>query len=217
MVVIVFAEVGSELIDDEIDLLLGWLTVMGSVGKFISSAHHGVAKVIDDEDEAAVFGLRDYNAVIVLKHALLEDEMCAPRRHDALIYLRLVHLTDFISVHARTIHHNFRFDFELFLLRVHPVDTDGTNDFSSFILQHAFHLDVVGESGTGHSWDVIVDSSSEEAIKVHARVMHLCFRHDTAPLAMQRLHIGVSFSKRALTHYAGPTDRDLIVRAHQLL
>ena len=51
---------------------------MRFVAEFVRSAYHWMAKVVNYEEQPAIFGLWDNNAVIITQHALLKDQMSTP-------------------------------------------------------------------------------------------------------------------------------------------
>ena len=167
---------------------------MSAVAEFIRGAHHGMPKVVDDENQAAIFCLRDNDAVVFFEHTLLKDQVGSSRGHNTLLDFRLVHLADFIGMHSGAVDNDFGFHWELFAFRVLTIDTDSTDDLAAVVFEESFEFNVVGKRGAFHARDEIVHSCGKEAVKVHPRVVHLGLRHDRAPLSVQRFHIWISLT-----------------------
>jgi hypothetical protein len=134
-VVVIIAEVGLELLADEIDFVLRWFAVMCHLGKDVGRAYHRVTEVVNDEEQSAVRGRRnDYTVVFLGNHAFFENEVCAAGGDDSVFNFRFVHATELVSVDTRAVDNNLSLDSELFTVRVHFVDAHAANNLALVIL-----------------------------------------------------------------------------------
>ena len=215
--VVILAEIGPQFLDYEVDLGLSRLTEVRLVADLIRSPRHRVPKVIDDENETAVFGFRDNYPVVLLQQALLEDEVGAARRHDSFGDGRLVHLSDFVRVDSSAVNDDLGLDRKLFGFGVELVNAHTPNDFSIFVLDEAPELNVVSQRGASLPLCKPVNSRCKESVQVHARVVHLGFGHLSAVSVVQGFNFGIFASQGRLAKHGGPRKGHLVAAAHELL
>lgn len=114
------------------------------VAELVSGSSHGMAEVVDDENEPSVLRFRHDNAVVILKKPFLENEMSATRRHNPLANIWLVHLSNLVGVHTCTINDYFGLDRELFALRVKLIHAHASNYLTTLVFNETFEFDIVG-------------------------------------------------------------------------
>ena len=214
--IVIFAEIGLQFLDYEVDFGLCGLTKVRFIADFICSPCHRMPKVIDDENETAVFGFGDDYPLILLQHALFKNEMGAAGWNDTFGEVWLVHLSDFVSVNTRAVHDNLGLDWELFAFRIKLVNAHTPNDFAIFIFDKAFELNVVRQRGASLPLCKPVNSRCKESVEVHARVVHLGFGHEGTVAVVQGFDFGVFASQSRLAEHGGPGEGHLVAAAHEL-
>ena len=142
--IVIFSEVRLELFYNEVDLSLSRLAEMRLVAELVSRSSHGMAEVVDDEDEPSVLRFRHDNAMVILEKPFLENEVSATRRHNPLVSIWLVHLPNLVSVHTRTVNNYFSLDREFFAFRVKLIHAHASHYLTTLVLNEAFEFDIVG-------------------------------------------------------------------------
>ena len=84
----------------------------------ISSADHSLPQIVDDEDQPAVLGLRDYNALILWDHTRLEHQMSSLSSNDTLKGVRVILGSQLVRMDSGTVHNYLRFYRELLFLKL---------------------------------------------------------------------------------------------------
>lgn len=111
---------------------------MRLVAELVSGSSHGMAEVVDDEDEPSVLRFRHDNTMVILEKPFLKNEVSATRRHNSLASFWLVHLPNLVSVHTRTVNNYFGLDREFFAFRVKLIHAHASDYLTTLILNETF-------------------------------------------------------------------------------
>lgn len=129
--------------------------------------------------------------------------MDASGRNNPRLYVRLIFLAELVSVHSSAVDHDLSFHIERLRLRVEFVYALSTDDLTLIVFNKIEELNIIGQSGAFHSWDVIVYSCGEESVEVHATVVRLSFGHSGTIAFVKLLQLWVVLAKLTLGHKSG--------------
>ena len=137
---------------------------MRLVAQLVCGSSHGMAEVVDDENEPAILRFRHDDSVVVLEEPFFKNEMSATRRHNPLANIWLVHLSNLVGVHTCTINDYFGLDRELFTLRVKLIHAHAPNYLTTLVFNETFEFDIVGESGASLPLSIPIHCSCKESV-----------------------------------------------------
>ena len=135
-------------------------------------------------------------------YAFLEHEVGSSCTLNLFLHFIIVLKSMLISLKSSAVHYNLRLHSEFFLYK--PIEQLCSTDGNLIILHEVTELDIIGQSGSLHAGNILVNTGGEQAIQGHPSVNHLAFMHFNFILAMNIGGSWVAFLHLRLAQYLRP-------------